>query len=380
MSDIRIGIVGGGVIGLSLAWHLSRTSTAEVTLLDRGRLGGSSSWAAAGILPPPPIRGSDEPIDRLRQYSHQRWPAWAKDLELSSGLDVQLRRCGGVYVARSPGEFASLLAQQLWWEETGIEYERWPLTRFADHSEVAAQVASRLEAAGLDRPVWLLPDEYQIRPPRLSQALAAAISRNGVKIADDAEIQAIEQEADGVMVRTVSEVQHFDRVCVCSGAWTALTLRAMDIDNGILPVRGQMLLYRLPEVPFEFVLNEGHRYLVPRNDGLVLAGSCEEEVGYAEGTTPERIDEIAGWVESLVGDWRSHLVRTWSGLRPGSFDSLPYLGPVPGRSNLFVASGHYRSGIHLSIATAHAMADLMLDRTPPLDLSAFHLTRGRTNR
>jgi glycine oxidase len=139
-----------------------------------------------------------------------------------------------------------------------------------------------------------------------------------------------------------------------------------------------MLLYRFSSPPFHHIINEGHRYLVPRDDGHVLVGSCEEEVGFQLGTTPQMVDTLARWAQGMLPQLRSmQPIRTWSGLRPATFDGYPIIGRVPQVENLFVAAGHYRSGIHLAPATAQLIADLVEHKPPVVDPAPFAVGRMR---
>ena len=104
----------------------------------------------------------------------------------------------------------------------------------------------------------------------------------------------------------------------------------MDIHTGIMPIRGQMVLYNTQQVLLRHVVNEGHRYLVARDDGRLLAGSCEEEVGFDVATTASMIEQLRNWAESILPELKSATIeRTWAGLRPGTFDGFPYIGPCP---------------------------------------------------
>ena len=144
-----------------------------------------------------------------------------------------------------------------------------------------------------------------------------------------------------------------------------------------MPVRGQMVLYHCDRPWLTSVVNEGHRYLVPRRDGRLLAGSIEEEVGYVEEPTREGLAEISAWAEGTPPQLKRHSVeQTWAGLRPGSFDGFPSMGNVPGHEQLFLAAGHFRSGIHLSCSTAVLMANLMQGIANPIDLHPFRVGRG----
>jgi glycine oxidase len=138
-----------------------------------------------------------------------------------------------------------------------------------------------------------------------------------------------------------------------------------------------MQLYRFDKGPFRCVVNEGHRYLVPREDGRVLVGSCEEEVGFAKGTSQEMMDQLRSWALSVcpkIAD--AALESQWSGLRPGSIDTYPYLGTLYPYQNAFIAAGHFRHGLHWSAATAILMNQHMRGDSTTIDLEPFRVQRG----
>jgi glycine oxidase len=137
-----------------------------------------------------------------------------------------------------------------------------------------------------------------------------------------------------------------------------------------------MLLYRCPLPPIRRIVNEGSRYIVPRDDGRVLVGSTEEEVGFDQHTTAEGLADLAGFARSLVPALAdAPIERSWAGLRPAPLDGLPYLGPLPGLANAFVAAGHFRSGLFLSPATAVVMSQLLRGEAPSVDLAPFRVGR-----
>ena len=144
----------------------------------------------------------------------------------------------------------------------------------------------------------------------------------------------------------------------------------------IRPVRGQIALVAGPPLLRRIIL-AGDHYLVPRPDGRVLIGSTEEDVGFDRRTTAEAIQELLAFALKLVPALApAALERCWAGLRPGSPDGRPFLGPAPGVANLFVAAGHFRSGIMLSLGTARVMTDLLLGRETAVPLDAFAADRA----
>ncbi len=375
--SVQTVVVGGGVIGLSLAWELSQRGR-QVTVLEAGALGKGASWAGAGILPPAARQGASDSYEQLRSLSHAAHPAWADRLRSLTGIDTGFRRCGGVYLASTLGEAATLAANRGWWQEHAIEHEAWTVEKLQKR-EPGLFAATKNGVQRVDlRAVWFLPDECQLRNPHHLQALVAVCRLNSVELIENCPTLRIDPASQGtIRVTTQAGTFEAEQVCICSGAWARQTLSELGIATGIMPVRGQMVLYHCDQPLLHSIINEGHRYLVARQDGRLLAGSIEEEVGYAIETTDEGIAQIRGWAEGVMPVLKEQPVeRTWAGLRPGSFDGFPYLGRVPGAENLFVAAGHFRSGLHLSCATAMVMANLMEGNSNQIDLYPFRVGRG----
>ena len=369
MNAERVIVVGGGVIGLGLAWELSRRGVA-VTLLDRGAFGQATSWAAAGILPPANQHTATDPLDRLRGVSHDLFPPWCRQLNKITGIDCGLRRCGGWYLAETAGERAAMIGMTQFWKETQIECTPVDLSQL----EIDEPLLSHWCRSPGDKSAWWLPDEYQIRTPRFLNALAEACHRAGVKMREEAVVRQVRSAGtiSGVLVddRWIDA----DAVVLCGGAWTGLIDDDLQLRNSIVPVRGQILLLKTETTRLKTVINVGHRYLIGRDDGHVLVGSCEEEVGYREGTTVEMLDSLRGFAESLCPELTTAVVaKAWSGFRPMTFDAFPMIGKLPGYDGVYVAAGHYRSGVHLAPATAVTLADILLDQTPAVDVKPFRV-------
>ncbi len=370
-------VIGGGAIGLSIAYELAGRGK-HVQVLDQGEVGRGASWAGAGILPPSPTRGAVDPLDQLRGMSHQLHAKWARDLKSLTGIDNGYRRCGGLYLARTAAESATLFAQQELWHEHGIEAELWTGEKAISSEPALNNLIASSSVGASVKSIWYLPDECQIRNPRHLQALIAACKLRGVEFHERVPINCLEPLSEG-QVEAISGDKTFTarQACICSGAWSRLLLDQMDIPSGIMPIRGQMVLYNTGHSLIRHVINEGHRYLVARDDGRLLAGSCEEEVGFEIQTTAPMLNQLQSWAESILPELKDATIeKTWAGLRPGTFDGMPYIGQVPSFRNLYVASGHYRAGLHLSCGTAVVVADLMQDLPPTIDLSPFRIGRG----
>jgi len=357
MHDVLI--IGGGVIGLSLAWELARRGR-SVQVIDQAVPGREASWAGAGILPPASLRPGDHPLDQLRGLACELHPQWAAELKQLTGIDTGYRRCGGIYLGRTAGEAAALAAWAEAERAAGIEVVK--LSRAeACELEPGLRSVSSTEYSVLSTQ-YLLPGEGQLRNPRYLKALWAACEQAGVAITPNkSATDFVLRNGQLVELSTGSGPLKARQFCFTTGAWTGQILQRLGIATGILPIRGQMVLFRCQRPPISRIVNLGSRYLVPRDDGHLLAGSTEEEVGFDRRTTEDAIAELIAFARDLVPALADATIeRTWAGLRPGSFDGLPYLGPLPGIKNAFVAAGHFRTGLYLSPATALVMSQLML--------------------
>jgi len=366
MQDVLI--VGGGVIGLSLAWDLAKHGR-SVHVIDRGEPGREASWAGAGILPAARWHDWQHPLDQLRGLSNRLHGRWAAELTATSGIDTGYRRCGGLHLARTAGEAAALAAWSAMMADEGVEVKRLPATSIAD----IEPGLSRNSASA----AFHVPDEAQLRNPRHLQSLVLACTKLGVNITPNLAIHDVRTDSRGISeLATSSGPLRAHQYCFTAGAWTGTLLHRLGIATGVLPVRGQMVLLRSHQPPISHIINEGSRYLVPRDDGYLLAGSTEEEVGFDKSTTEEALSELTEFARGLVPALRdASIEKTWSGLRPGSFDGLPYLGPLPGINNAFVAAGHFRNGLFLSPATAVVVSQLMRCEQPQIDLAPFRVGR-----
>jgi glycine oxidase len=356
-------ILGGGVIGLTTAYFLAQEG-ASVLLCDQGRLGMESSWAGAGILPPSDLEHAQLPLDRLRALSGQLFPALSDELKERTGIDNGFVRCGGL-------EFLSHAAEGEAHEWYGLGV---PTIVLSEKDAAALEPAL---APHLGKAIHV-PGMAQLRNPRHLQALrAACLATNKVAFLEETPAQRLSVEKNRIKgVRTPNEVLTGEVVLLAAGAWTDRLLEPLGRRLNIKPVRGQIALLNPGTIVFRNILIWGARYLVPRLDGRVLIGSTEEHVGFVRDTTATGIHGLLELglrlVPRLAG---AALERTWAGLRPGSPDGLPFLGPVPGIENLYVAAGHFRAGIQLSPGTALLLKEMISGQPLSMPMDAFRLDR-----
>lgn len=370
MTDVCI--IGGGIIGLSIARELAgRGLSVRVLSRETGR--DTASWAAAGIFPPAPRYAGMPPGDELTAWSDELHREWARDLLEETGIDNGLRECGGLHVAADADAVARLTADARGWTAKGIRCER------LDAAALAALEPALAEAVARGRIVagFLLPAEMQIRPPRLLQALRRSCLSRGVRLDEGAEVrdvvvrggraEAVVAEAGGR-----AEAVPAGHYVLAAGAWSGRLVESLGLRLATRPIRGQIALLRLPRQTLTRVVNRGLAYLVPREDGRLLAGSTIEDAGFDATTTPAAIDGLLRMVHDLLGEiGDATLEQSWAGLRPGSPDGLPFIGRSPACDNAFVAAGHFRAGLHQSTGTAVLVADMICRNPTAIDAAAF---------
>jgi glycine oxidase len=360
-------IIGGGIIGLSLAYVLAREGVLA-TVLDRRELGREASWAGAGLIPPYTERLTLNPAVELRSWSAALLPALSAALRDETGIDNGYRRTGGVDVAATAAEDDDLRRAAGRWRLEGVVYERMAPAEFA---RVEPALNPDLRVA------YFLPDRAQIRNPRMLQALVRAATLRGATLLPHEPVLGFEVEGDRVRaVRTALGRRPCGCAVVAAGPWSAALLEGVGVHAPTPPIKGEIVLLRSERRLLTRIVEHGNNYLVPRDDGRVLVGATEENAGFDYRTTPAGLRDLLGEALRLCPVLaEAEVERSWAGLRPGSIDGRPYLGFAPGFRNLIVATGHRRAGLQLAPATAEVIADLVLGRAPRLDLSSFRLDR-----
>ncbi len=368
-------IIGGGAVGLSIARELAGRGLA-VRVLARDRASDTTSWAAAGILPPAPTCPRMSAGEALTAWSDSLLRRWSDELRAETGIDVGLRECGGLHVAATAVALERLRGSADAWHRKGARCEWLDATALATREPALAGAVARGGLCG----GFLLPEEQQIRTSRLLDALERSCEMRGVAItqADVRGIGVAGGRVTGVAARGAGGDESVTAATyvLAAGAWTGKLAAAFGLAIETRPIRGQIVLLRLERQVLGRVVNRGLDYVVPRDDGRLLVGSTLEDVGFDASTTADTIARLRGVARDLLGTAADAPVeRVWAGLRPGSVDGMPTIGRVPGIHNAVVAAGHFRAGIHQSAGTAVLVADLVTGRTPALDLAPFAADR-----
>ncbi len=356
-------VIGAGIAGLLTAREVAEAGV-SVTVLERGEPARESSWAGGGILSPLyPWRYPDS-ITRLAGWSQAAYPGLCESLRESTGIDPQHLASG--LLIHAPGEEAEALD---WATRFGHQAE--PVQRERIHA---------LESARKDPPQPMLwfPRIAQVRNPRLVKALIRDLEQRGVQIRSHCPVERLKASPRRITAICGGERIGAEKAVVCAGAWSRKLLEPLGSAPEIRPVRGQMLLFRTRPGTIRRMVLEENRYTVPRKDGRVLFGSTIEETGFDKSTTAEAREELYRIAVCRFPVLEGCTVeKHWAGLRPGSPNGVPYIGPHPEHENLFINAGHYRNGVVLGPASARLVADLALEREPIVDPAPYTLEATR---
>lgn len=374
---MNVVIIGAGVVGLGTAWRCAARG-ANVTLVDPEPASGASGVAAGMLTPVSELDYGEEPLLRLGVASRNRYPSFVAELEELTGLDTAHRTDGLLEVAFDADDLRVLEDVKRFQEALGVP------TEALDRRE-----CRRLEPmlAPTVRGGLFAPEDGSIDPRRLVPALLAAFGKLGGRLVRRraAEVIVRGDAAAGVRLDDGTELPA-DRVLLAAGPWAN---EIGGIPPGVVPtvrpVKGQVLRLRT-RVPFlrrtlRAVVRGSSIYLVPRADGEIVVGATQEEMGFDTRVTAGGLWELLRDARELLpGITELDFAEVAAGLRPGSPDNAPVLGPsaLPG---LVLGVGHHRNGILLTPVSADALSAALLDGELPEVARPFSPDRfspGRT--
>jgi glycine oxidase len=364
-----VAIIGAGIIGSSIAFELAAEKL-DVVLLDREEPGRGASWAAAGMLSPAPDSPDALPLVPLAKESLQLYPQFMGRIEEASEPFMHFASNGALQFFS--GRLAEVERDKMVsdCQRLGIEAE--PVS-LETAREMESSISPNAYAAA-----WL-PRESTIDPRSLMDAILAALRHRDVEIRAGCPVTSISRQgARCAGVTAGGEEVKAKSVIVTAGCHSASLAGENVVENHWLsryaptrPVRGQMLALHSNEIRLHRVLRSDRGYLVPRHEGRIVAGSTLEDVGFDKSLTAGGIRKILDAAIELapkIADAR--IVETWTGLRPGTPDNLPIIGPTD-IEGLFIATGHYRNGILLAPVTAKIARDWFRNGQMPASTEIF---------
>ena len=362
-----VAIVGGGVIGCSVAYQLSKLGI-NSTVFERSSFASGASGATSGIVGPLwYVDRSVKPLFEVGLRSLEMFPGLVAEL-WEAGLDPEFRQNGILKLALTPDQARTLRDDLAWQSRLGFG------VKWLERDEVIDREpeVNRRVLGGV-----LSPREGCISGQRYVDALVHAASRRGATFVDGVEVSRLETEGQKVTgVRTATETYHAGHTVLAAGPWTGIAGRWVPEDLPVRPVKGQRILLRkigfLPRtVVHNFVVG-----VTPQADGNILVGATREEGKFDQRITAEAIAEmVAGAATSFPALKDASFVAARAGVRAGSPDGVPIMGPIPEWEGLSIASGHDWTGIMLSPRSGELMADFISsgDANPlePFSVSRF---------
>ena len=361
-------IAGGGVIGGAIALELSRAGL-HVAVVDRQQPGQEASWASAGIISPAPENPAMIVTVPLAKASVALYPEFVAQVEEISGKSVGWRPKGtleALFSHDTKAELSTIIALH-----HGLGLKAEPL-RAEDARELEPALSEEVEAA------VLRPQESSVDNRALTEAVLEAAKRSGAEIFSRLAAKAIWREGG----RCAGLLLHNEKIeakwtIIAAGCFSA-AIEGVAAYAPVRPAKGQMAALRAEDVAIERVLWSEKIYLVPRNDGRILAGATVEHVGFDKRTTAGGIAKVLSAAIELAPDLaNAQIEETWAGLRPDSPDHLPILGPTD-LDGLLIATGHFRSGILLTPITARLIREWIIEQRVSVEWERFSPLRFRS--
>lgn len=353
-------IIGGGIIGMLTARELHNAGV-EVLVIERGPLGGESSWAGGGIISPLyPWRYSSA-VNQLAEISKTIYPGLALQLQQESGVDCELLTSGLL--------FTDLQEQQQakdWAKAWSVDVQT--ITDTKQIHEIEPQLSTTIDSG-----LWL-PDIMQIRNPKLVKAMKGSFDALGFNYLEHTPVSELIIDSGVIKgVQTANDTFTAEKVIIASGAWSSGFIRN-EQNVAVEPVKGQMIMFKGEAgLVRRMVLSSGH-YIIPRKDGHVLAGSTLEHTGFDKAITDEATVELRRTaVEIIPALDEMEIERQWAGLRPGTEQGIPYICQHPDIEGLYINAGHYRNGVVLGAASARLMAEMVQGQIPSIDPDPYAL-------
>lgn len=339
----QVVVIGGGIIGCSIAYELARRG-APVVVFDARAIGAGATQASAGVLAPyieTPQRG---PLLDFAARGLAAYERFVADVVQDSGMPVEYRISGTLEVSVDAASRAGAHAHGEWLD-----------------AAAALQLEPAL-AASVHGAV-LIPEHGYVAAPQLLEALSWAALKHGAQIEANRRIVSIEPRREALAVRSEDGATWTAaRIVLAVGSWASRAGIDEPAARAVRPVRGQLLRLGWPSAPPRHVIWGPSCYAVPWNDGTVLVGATVEDVGYDERTTVAGVRDLLDAVtELLPAAWGARFLDARAGLRPATSDGLPIIGPSAAMPGVVYATGHYRNGILLAPLTAVLLADLILE-------------------
>jgi glycine oxidase len=356
-------VVGAGIVGCSVSYHLAKAGL-KVALVDKGSVAGEASQAAAGMLAPLGDEPPDQahPLQQLGMAALSFYDGLDEQLKQETGMDIGLVKIPTLRPAFDEQETISLQAILTRQQQflPGLQWLEGSSAR-----EVEPILPEAVQGA------LMSPYESNVQAAQITMAYARAAVTRGATLVEGCPVgPLILQGERAVGVETAQGPMRAEAIVLAAGAWMA-QWHASAQTPPLFPVKGQMMALRaMPGIPLRHTIYaSGVGGIVPKADGTVYVGATVEQIGFDTAVTAEGLAVLLNALTKLTpGLSRARVLRTWAGLRPGSADGLPLIGPSRSVQGLWIAGGHFRDGILLGPLTGHIVAELIQSHTTPFDL------------
>jgi glycine oxidase len=364
-------IVGGGVIGCSLAFQLAKQGLC-VVVLEKERIANEASSAAAGMLGAQSEFSGDSPMIPLALKSREMFSELAAELKGLTGIDIGFVQKGLVKLAFTESELNELRQQYQFWQTRDANV-RWLTAK--ELCELEPNVTKEIAGA------MYIPNDGQVDAADLSHALAKAAVIYGAELREYTEVCSFLLENDQVCgVVTNSGTIYGNTVIVAAGAWSAHLLTQTGIELSMYPVKGECfsVVTEQPLLQTTMFAKNGC-YIVPKRGNRLLIGATSTPNTFNKHASVQGVYRLLERAQQIMlklaeAKWE----KVWAGIRPQTGDGLLYIGEHPRYRGLWVATGHYRNGILLSPITGVLLADLIAKGKADIDISSFSLVRKVT--
>ena len=367
-STVDVVIVGGGVIGCAIAYHLSKSGV-DVAVFDRGEIGAEASSAATGLLAPLGPLSGPGPFADLLLTSFTLFHTLVPELEEASGIKLEYEQTGALRIVRNPKHISNMHMRMKAWQPLGLQMH-W-LT--GDEALQQEPLLTPDVCAAI-----YIPEESQIKALHLIKAFSCAAANFGATFNSYREITGIQQHNSRVIGVYTAQGERFacNHLVIANGAWAAQSSTWLDVTIPIIPQRGQVLTLHQPSPPLRHIIFGEAAYLTPKSGHTVIVGATKEDTGFDKQLTAGGIAWLLNTAIRLVPVLESSpLEQMWAGLRPRTPDNQPILGQAPGWENVTLAVGHGSVGIMLSAITGKTIAELIIKGEVPKIAQPFSLER-----